>query len=120
MSKISDISFIENGANSEARFADMVDKYLGGQDSVSKSLDDGTQISIMKMSIGDRGVSRTIIIHDDTIGWKFVLYPIGNAYKDAKTSGLKCSSITFDLGELEGPMDSRDLDKLETFLAENM
>ena len=41
MSKLTDLSFISNGAEAEQRFAKMVDGYLGGQDNTSKTLEDG-------------------------------------------------------------------------------
>ena len=120
MSKITDLSFIENGANTEQRFAEMVDKYLASQDSVSKTLDDGTHILIQKLTLGERGAARYVTINDEAIGWRFTLWPIANACQNEKAAGLKCSMVTLNLGESTGPLDSRDFDKLEKFLADNM
>lgn len=120
MSKITDLSFISNGADAEQRFAKMVDGYLGGQESVNKALEDGTQISIRKQNLGDRGAARYVNINDGVVGWQFALYPITNPYQDKELAGLKVSSIDPNLGESTFTLDSRDLDTLEKFLAENM
>ena len=120
MSKITDLSFTSNGADAEQRFAKMVDGYLGGQKSVHKTLEDGTQISIRKQNLDDRGAARFINIYDNAVGWEFVLYPIANIDPDTKLAGLKCSRRMVNLPEFTGSLDSRDLDTLENFLAENM
>lgn len=120
MSKLSDLSFIESGAAAEQKFAEMVDKYLAGQDSVSKSLDDGTQIMIRKQELGDRGIARYVNMNDGYVGWEFVLYPVANPYQDKEQAGLKVSTIDLTFGQSTFTLDSKDLDKLEAFLAENM
>ena len=120
MSKITDLSFIENGANGEQKFAKMVDEYLADQESINKTLDDGTQIFIRKQNLGERGAARYINMNDGVVGWEFVLYPIANPYQDKELAGLKVSTIDLNLGEYTFTLDSKDLDKLEAFLAENM
>ena len=120
MSKITDLSFISNGADAEQRFAKMVDSYLGGEESVNKTLEDGTQISIRKQNLGDRGAARYVNINDGVAGWQFALYPIANPYQDKELAGLKVSTIDLNLGESTFTLDSRDLDTLEKFLTENM
>lgn len=120
MSKLTDLSFISNGADAEQRFAKMVDGYLGSQDNVSKTLEDGTQIFIRKQNLGDRGVARYVNINDGVVGWHFTLYPIANPYQDKDLAGLKVSTIDLNLGESTFTLDSRDLDTLEKFLGENM
>lgn len=98
----------------------MVDGYLGGQDNTSKTLEDGMQIFIRKQNLGDRGNARYININDGVVGWRFALYPIANPYQDKDLAGLKVSTIGLNLGESTFTLDSRDLDTLEKFLAENM
>lgn len=120
MSKISDLSFIESGSSAEQKFASIVDKYLAGQESAGKTLDDGTQISIRAQKLGDRGTARFINVSDGVVGWKFALYPVANAGLDKELAGLKVSTIDLTVGESTFALDSRDLDKLEAFLAENM
>ena len=120
MSKLTGLSFIEKAAGAEQKFQEMVDKYLAGQESVNKTLDDGTQIFIRKQNLGDRGIARFVNIYDDAIGWEFVLYPVANIDPDTKLAGLKCSMRTLNLPESTGSLDSGDLETLERFLAENM
>ena len=69
MPNLNNYSFIAKGAKTEQRFANIVDKYLAGQDFFDKSLDDGTQFSIRKQELGGRGTSRHIVIFDDIIGY---------------------------------------------------
>ena len=120
MSKITGLSFISSSADAEQRFAKMVDGYLSGQESINKALADGTQISIRKQNLGDRGAARYVNINDGFAGWRFALYPIANPYQDKELVGLKVSTIDLNLGESTFTLDSRDLDNLEKFLAENM
>ena len=120
MSKITDISFISSGADAEQRFASIVDKFLGDQEHISKTLDDGTQVFIRKQNLGERGAARCININDGVVGWRFVLYPVANPYQDKDMAGLKVSTIDLNLGESTFTLDSRDLDTLEKFLADNM
>lgn len=120
MSIITDISFISSGADAEQRFASLVDKFLGDQEHISKTLDDGTQVFIRKQNLGERGAARYININDGVVGWRFVLYPVANPYQDKDMAGLKVSTINLNLGESTFTLDSRDLDTLEKFLADNM
>ena len=120
MSKITDLSFSANGAQAEQRFAKIVDNFLGDQEHINKTLEDGTLIFIRKQNLGDIGASRYIDINDGVVGWKFALYPVANPYQDKDLAGLKVSTIDLNLGESTFALDSRDLDSLEKFLTENM
>lgn len=120
MSKLSGLSFIEKGAEAEQRFMKMADKYLAGQESFGKLLEDGTHILIRKQSLNSHGEARFINIYDNQVGYEFTLYPIANADSNSQFTGLKVSIRTLNMPETTLPFDSGDLSTLEQFLTENI